>query len=105
MKLLALNINNQKIDCPPGVPCGGQGMLPTILSVGIQVLFLIAIVLTLLYLIYGGLDWITSHGEKQKIESAKKKITFAIIGLVIVFMSYLIIRILGQAFGVDTLVF
>ena len=35
------------------------------------------------HLIMGALDWINSGGEKEKLEKARKRITSAIIGLVI----------------------
>jgi hypothetical protein len=108
MRELALSINingtNQKIECPPGMDprlCGGDpGMLNNIILVGVQFLFLVAIILTFIYLIYGGMDWLMSRGEKEKIANAKRKITFAIIGLAIVFLSFFIIQVLEQMFGV-----
>jgi hypothetical protein len=104
MKLLALTIKGEEIDCPPGVPCGGEaGMLDNILRVGIQLLFILATLLALIYLIYGGLDWIMSRGEKEKINNAKRKITFSIIGLVIVFISFLIVQIVSSMFGVNSI--
>ncbi len=42
----------------------------------------------LLLMIYAGWLWMTAGGEAQKVEKAKKIITNAIIGLVIVFMSF-----------------
>jgi hypothetical protein len=108
MKFLSLDIDlngtNQTIEAPNGIPVGGHDTLQKILQGGIQLLFLIAIVLTLFYLIYGGMDWVMSRGEKQKIDSAKKKITYAIIGLVIVFLSFVIMRIVGGMLGADNLV-
>lgn len=103
MRLLALNIGGNEIDAPAGIPQGGQGMLQKILVVGINALFILAAVLALFYLIYGGMDWMMSRGEKQKIDNAKRKITFAIIGLVIVFMSYLIVQFVGGMLGVNNI--
>lgn len=55
------------------------------------------------YLILGGIQWITSAGEKNGLESAKNKITAAVVGITIVAATwaiYLIIRsVLGLPVG------
>ena len=50
-------------------------LIPVALSVGA--------VMTLAYLIWGGIDLIVSQGDKQNNESARDKMTYAIIGLAI----------------------
>ncbi len=104
MKELVLNIAGQEIKGPPGVPTGGKGMFENALGVGINILFLIAILLSLLYLIWGGIDWSRSEGDKQKVDSAKKRVTYAVVGLVITFLAFFIIRVFGSIFGVSNLV-
>jgi len=57
--------------------------------------------LTLLMFIYGGFIFLISGGSKEKISEAKKIITAAIIGLIIVFASYMIIRFVVGALGME----
>lgn len=104
MKHFALNIGGYNITAPENVPEGGKGMFEKVLGTGISILFIVAILLSLLYLIYGGIDWIRSEGDKQKVESAKKKVTYAVIGLVITFLAFLIIRVIGTVFGASSIV-
>lgn len=59
----------------------------------INFIFVIAILIALLYLVYGGIKWITSGGDKTAVESARNHITSALIGLVIVFLSYFVLNI------------
>jgi TRAP-type C4-dicarboxylate transport system permease small subunit len=66
----------------------------------LSLLILIAIIISLLYLVWGGFDWITSTGEKQKIEKARTKIVFALLGLVVVFISFFIVNVLAGFFKV-----
>lgn len=54
-------------------------------------------------LITAGYDWISSGGDKNKMETAKNKITYAIIGLVIVVAAWVIIAIIGKILGLDIL--
>jgi hypothetical protein len=46
----------------------------------------------LLMFIWGGFQWLTSQGESAKVAEGKKIMTAAVIGLVIVFSSYIMIK-------------
>lgn len=52
------------------------------------------------FLILGGIQWITSGGDKGKTESARNKITAAIVGLAIVASSYALMQIIAYFFGI-----
>ena len=68
---------------------------------------LIAALLVFLYLIWGGIEWITSGGDKSKTEGARNKITAAIIGLIVLAASYAILQLalnfLGFEEGIQSL--
>lgn len=49
----------------------------------------------------GALSWIAAGNDKQALENSKKKITHALIGLVIVVTSYTLIGVVGYVFGID----
>ncbi len=57
--------------------------------------------LALVMFIYGGLSFMLSAGSSEKISQARKIIVAAIIGLIIVFASYLIIRFVLRSMGLD----
>ena len=61
---------------------------------------LIAIVVALLYLLYGGVKWITSRGEKDQVEAARNHIIAAIVGLIVVFLAIFVLSIILAAFGI-----
>lgn len=65
----------------------------------LNVVMLIAALLVFGYMIWGGIEWITSGGDKSKAESARNKLTAAIIGLVIVAASYAIVTMVVQFLG------
>lgn len=71
-----------------------------IISLFLGLLILAAIILSLLYLIWGGFDWITSEGNKQKLDQARQKIVFAIIGLIVVFLAFFVVNVISSFFGV-----
>ena len=78
---------------------GGDKIATTI---GNIVLFFVvlAVVIALLYLLYGGIKWITSRGEKDQVEAARNHIIAAIVGLIVVFLAIFIISIVLAAFGI-----
>lgn len=51
------------------------------------------------YLTFGAVQWSTSAGDKGQVDAAKKTITNAIIGMVIVTATYIIVGILGKILG------
>jgi amino acid transporter len=55
--------------------------------------------LSLLMFVYGGLLFLISAGGSEKIQQATKIITAAVIGLVIVFASFLIIKFVLSSMG------
>ncbi len=88
--------------CPSGANCGDY-TLNDFLRIGINVSqWILGIVgsLSLLMFIYGGLMFLISSGSTDKITKAKGILKNAIIGLVIVFASYLIIKAVFSAFGI-----
>ena len=64
-------------------------------------IIVLAVIIALLYLLYGGIKWITSRGDKTEVEAARNHITAAIVGLIIVFLSIFVISILLAVFGLS----
>jgi hypothetical protein len=61
---------------------------------------LVAGLATFGYLVYGGVEWITSGGDKGKLESARNKITNGIIGLAIVASAWAVYRLIDYFLGI-----
>ena len=58
-------------------------------------------ILLLVYLVFGGIEWLTSGGDKAKIESARAKITNALIGVAIIAAAYAVWIIVLTFFGIN----
>lgn len=54
----------------------------------------------LFFIIFGGIRFLTSGGDPKSIEAARKIITWAIIGLVVVLLSFGIVAFIAEATGV-----
>lgn len=59
----------------------------------ITVILILAVFIAVFYLIYGGIKWILSRGDKEHVESARSHIVAAVVGLVIVFLSFFAINV------------
>lgn len=79
--------------------------LQAFLKSGINLAFGIGGIITFFMLLIGAVEYITSGGDKEAVEKAKKKMTTAIIGLVILFSTYAIIKVTGDMFGINILNF
>lgn len=93
---------NNPIQCGPGSFANlcnltGQNIGKIVTNI-LNFAFFLAIIIALGFLIYGGIKWIVSGGEKAAVEEARNHIIAALIGLVVVFLSYFIINIVVQFF-------
>lgn len=69
----------------------------------INILFGLAGILSFIFLLWGGVQWIVAGGDKDAIEKGRRKIVQALIGLAIVFSAYAIIYIIRVLFQIDLL--
>lgn len=74
-----------------------------IINEALKYIFPAAGLILLLYLIYGGYQLMLSGGDPKAVESGKQKITSAIIGFVIVFISYWLVQIIGEVLGIEVI--
>ncbi len=65
----------------------------------INLLFGAGIFFAVVYLMYGGVRWITSRGDKMGVADARKHIIAAIIGLVVVVGTFFIIQLVFTVVG------
>jgi hypothetical protein len=69
---------------------GSADLQETVIAIIQWILGLLGLVAVIMILI-GGFKWMTAGGNEEKIESAKKLLTSAIIGLVIVLLAWAIV--------------
>lgn len=70
-----------------------------------NLILVLAGLIAFIWLLWGGLQWILAGGDKEGTEKARKRITAALIGLVVVFSAYAIIQLVGAFIGVNLLQF
>jgi len=65
--------------------------------------FIIGSLIFLFIFITGAIQWISSGGDKQALEGARGKITNALVGLVILFATFAVIKLIETFFGIPIL--
>lgn len=104
MKEFALSIGTTPIPLPGSVKHivdNAENFGQNLWKLAIEVLLVIALILSLGFLILAGIQWITSGGNKEKVQKAHDALIYAIVGLVIVFLAFLLVRFIGAFFNVS----
>jgi heme O synthase-like polyprenyltransferase len=89
--------------CVTTTQSGAQIARLTCLPAVFQNIFTFAIiaagVVAVIFIIYAGFRYVTSEGDQKRIDSARKTLTWSIIGLIIVIMAYFIVSLIGVITG------
>ena len=102
--MLATDITNIFGQITP--PVGGMGQNPvsdltSLISLLIRIVFIVAGILLLIYLLWGALDVIISGGDKEKLSKAQNKITNALIGIILMVAAIAIFGVItGDVLGI-----
>lgn len=72
-----------------------------IINRGIAYAIILAGLLSVIFIFFGGISFILSGGRDDKIKQAVSTIRYAIIGLVITILSVVIVGTVGKALGLD----
>lgn len=75
--------------------------IPVIIKLVINAALVFSGVIALVLIIYSGIKYIMSRGDQTKIDEAKKTLTYAIIGLIVIFLSFFIVQLISQLTGVS----
>lgn len=85
MSLLQLTINLKDKAIEEELPYAveGDNNFGDLLSHVLEIALMVGALLLLLYLIWGGIEWITAAGDSSKVGKARDKITQAVIGIIV----------------------
>lgn len=84
----------------PTLPGGGYKFtnLASVVNAALPLVFAIAGIILLVFLVWGGFDYLTSMGDAKKAEAAKKKLTNALLGFILIFVAYWLVQLLDYVF-------
>jgi hypothetical protein len=79
------------------------GTINTMLGLIIPFMFILISLIALAILIRGAFYFITAGGDEHKLESGKNSFVYASLGIIIIFMSFFLVRILTTIFEIPFL--
>lgn len=82
--------------CPTGINCSAGTSVTSLISTVINWLLGIAFGVAVLFLIIGGFWYITSAGNEEQSDKGRKTILNAIIGIIIIVLSYVIVNVVSN---------
>jgi uncharacterized membrane protein len=77
-----------------------NGSIIEIVATFVALGLIIAAILSLIYIIVGGISFILSAGNEEKIKKAVNTIRFAIIGLVVAFVAFFAVSFIANLMGI-----
>ncbi len=78
-----------------------SGNVLDIINRGIAYAIIAAVFLSVVFIFVGGISFILSGGQEDKIKQAVSTIRYAIFGLIITVLAVVIVATVGQALGLD----
>jgi len=100
---LVSTVYAQNINITPKGQIDAVKNVGDLISAAIGAAFMISFLLVFVMLVWGGVQWITSGGDKENTQKAKDRITSALVGLAIIGGAWALMKIVGAFFGVDIL--
>lgn len=79
----------------------GNLTLPDLVQMFVVYAFIIAAALSAVFIFFGGVSFILSGGNDEKIKQAVNTIRYSIIGLIVTILSFTFVTIVGRIFGLD----
>ena len=81
-------------------PIAKFGSISDFVNIAIPLMILVGGIATLSMLLMGAYKYLTSEGNPEKISKAQSTMLYAVIGLFIVVVSYILTKIIGAVFNV-----
>ena len=100
LKVYASNQQAIPVDAPPTVDIGIKS-LPDLFNFLINLVMGIGVALAVIFLVIGGIQYITSKGDQKAAETARQTLTNAVIGFIIVIGAFAIKTIVLGALAVN----
>lgn len=82
---------------------GALDNFESLISNILGVLTVLASLFFVIYFVVGAFEWVSSGGDKGKLEHARNRMTSGILGMVIIVASYSLLGLLSGLIGIDFL--
>lgn len=80
-----------------------QGYTNDVLSTVISLFFIVGIIYFLWHIIFAGYHFISTEGDIKRYENAKNQITYSILGIIVIFTIFGLLKFVGTILGITGL--
>lgn len=94
-------ITNPLLKDSKAIATNPTGYTNTVIQTLITVLFVFGIIFFVFQIIMSGYKMMSSQGDPKKTEEAQHSLTSSLVGLVIIFSIFVILKLVGTIFGID----
>lgn len=102
MKIITLTLPGQASPIPTPLGLGSKGIafnnLSDFVNTAFNVIIYVCVFLAFYYLVWGAYQYILADGKKENLAKARARITWALIGLIIMLLAYFIARYATESF-------
>ena len=95
---IAITLPGGNIISPPAGLKGEFQDLASFISPLLNIVFFIAVFLAFYWLVWGAYAYLFASGEKENLAKARARIRWALIGLIIVFVSFFVAKFASEIF-------
>ncbi len=81
----------------------GLGFFQQLIPSFVGLAFIIGAIIFFFMLLIGAIQWISSGGDKGAVEAARSRLTQALVGIVVLFSAFAIIKVVEVFFGIHIL--
>ncbi|OGK14284.1 hypothetical protein A3C98_04695 [Candidatus Roizmanbacteria bacterium RIFCSPHIGHO2_02_FULL_37_15] len=96
-----MNVYALDLSDPTQNPLAKFANIASLMNIFLPILIIGAAFLLLVMLLSGGFIMLTAGGSPEKMEKAKKTMTFAILGLIIVILSFIFVKLISSIFNIS----
>lgn len=88
------------VKVPYGILTGNLGTVgKDLIQLAFTIFFVVAVLAVIILVLYSGIQWILSEGDKTKVQAARDRLTYTIIGLLVIMFSFFIVRAVIEILG------
>lgn len=81
----------------------GYTNISDFLNASLILVFIVALIIVLVMLVWGAVSWILSGGDDDAIKGARNRIIHALVGLAILAVAFALVNLAGTFVGIDLL--
>ena len=79
----------------------GQAYIVRLISVLVTSLLIIGTVAFVFFFLLGAISWIASGGDAKATDAARKKVSTALIGIIVMFAAWAVFQLIETLFGIS----